>query len=396
VILDGFRGIIKFTIVTDSPEEFINLLRKSAVSARSMSVSDGLLTGECYGFDRAALKQIADSNHAEFIETERKGFIFKALLYKGRYGIFAGLLASFVMVFFLSNIAMKINITGNETMSDAEVAAVLEETGIYIGAYLPHVNLAAAERTIIANVSGVAWAGIKRSGPIVSVEISEMSGKPDITPTNMPCNVLATKNAQIVKINHVQLGMLKPMLGETVKAGDILVSGVIEGKLHNTYYVHALADITGRYTERITFNQGYTDREQKFSNSFTRRELFIFGLEIPLTPGFANSNSIENAEIEEAKNYFELFSLRLPIGIINTEIRPYKTIETTLTSGEAKDRLNAKIARYEENFLLDEGVTIIDREIVFTENEDSQSVTVEYILESNICQTQYIYVKNHR
>jgi similar to stage IV sporulation protein len=393
VILDSFRGIIKFTIVTDSPEEFINLLRKSAVSARSMSVSDGLLTGECYGFDRAALMQIAASNHAEFIETSRRGFIFKALLYKGRYGIFAGLLASFIMVFFLSNIAMKINITGNETMSDAEVAAVLEETGIYIGAYLPHVNLIAAERTIIANVAGVAWAGIKRNGPIVSVEISEMSGKPEITPTNMPCNVVATKNAQIVKINHVQLGMLKPMLGETVKTGDVLVSGVVEGKLHNTYYVHALADITGRYTERITFNQSYTDREQKYSNPFTRRTLFIFGLEIPLTPGFS---SIENAEIREAKNYFELFSLKMPIGIINTEIRPYKTIETTLTPELAKDRLNAKIARYEENFLLDEGVTIINREVVFSENKDSQSVTVEYVLESNICQTQYIYVKNHR
>jgi similar to stage IV sporulation protein len=393
VILDSFRGIISFTIVTDSPEEFINLLRKSAVSARSMSVCDGLLTGKCYGFDRAALMQIASSNHAEFIETGRKGFIFKALLYKGRYGIFAGLLASFIMVFFLSNIAMKIDITGNETMSDAEVAAVLEETGIYIGAYLPHVNLLAAERTIIANVSGVAWAGIKRNGPIVSVEISEMSGKPEITPTNMPCNVIATKNAQIVKINQVQLGMLKPMLGDTVKSGDVLVSGVVEGKLGNTYYVHALADITGRYTERITFNQSYIDREQKFSNSFTRRELFIFGLEIPLTPGFSN---IENAEIEEAKNYFELFSLKMPIGIITTEIRPYKTIETTLTPELAKDRLDAKIARYEENFLLDEGVTIIEREVTYTENEDSSSVTVEYILESNICQTQYIYVKNHR
>jgi similar to stage IV sporulation protein len=358
-----------------------------------MSVCDGLLIGECYGFDRAALVQIAASNHAEFIETGRRGFIFKALLYKGRYGIFAGLVASFIMVFFLSNIAMKINIMGNETMSDAEVAAVLEETGIYIGAYLPHVNLVAAERTIIANVSGVAWAGIKRSGPIVSVEISEMSGKPEITPTNMPCNVVSSKNAQIVKINHVQLGMLKPMLGNTVKTGDVLVSGVVEGKLGNTYYVHALADITGRYTERITFSQSYNDREQKFSNSFTRRKLFIFGLEIPLTPGFSN---IENAEIEESKNYFELFSLKMPIGIINTEIRPYKTIETTLTPGEAKDRLNAKIARYEENFLLDEGVTIIDREVTYTENEDSQSVTVEYILESNICQTQYIYVKNHR
>jgi similar to stage IV sporulation protein len=358
-----------------------------------MTVSDGLLTGECYGFDRSALISIAASNRAEFIETGRRGFIYKALLYKARYGLFIGLALSFVMVFFLSNTVMKINITGNETMSDADIAAILEDTGIYIGAYLPHVNMFAAERAIVSNVSGVAWAGIKRSGPIVSVEISEMSGKPEITPTNMPCNVVSAKNAQIVKINHVRLGMLNQMLGDTVKTGDVLVSGVVTGKLGNSYYVHALADITGRYTERVTFNQSLIHREQQFSNPFTRRALFIFGIEIPLTPGFS---AVENAEIREAKNYFELFTLKLPVGIINTEIRPYKTTETTLTTESAKDRLNAKIARYEENFLLDEGVTIIDREITLTENEDSMSVTIEYILESNICQTQYIYVKNHR
>jgi similar to stage IV sporulation protein len=392
-LLDNIRGIIKFTIVTDSPEEFINLLRKSSVSAKNLKVEDGFLTGECYGFDKRALEKLTAMHRAEFIETARHGFIFTAAKYRRRYGIIAGVIAAIAMVFFLSNITMKIDIYGNETMSDAEVLAVLSDAGIRIGSYLPNISLAEVESDIISNVEGVAWAGIKRSGPIVSVQIAEMTKKPEITPTNRPCNIISMKNAQIVKINSIPMGMLVPMLYDTVKEGDLLVSGVVNGKLGNTYYVHAMGDITGRYSEKITFNESFTHRQTVYGNKYTRRSLWLFGLKIPLTPAI---NSPENAEVNEELSYFNILTLALPIGIVNTQIRPYEVTEEILTPEDTNTLLLEKIARYEENFFLDEGVSIISKDIVYTPAENGLSVTVSYVLESNICETQYIYVKNHR
>jgi similar to stage IV sporulation protein len=392
-LLDHLRGIIEFTIVTDSPEELINRIRLSSVSAKKLKAADGCLTGECYGFDKASLEKIALSAHSEFIETGRRGFIFVLSKYRRRYGVLAGVIAAILMVFFLSNITMRINIYGNETMSDAEVLSVLGDAGIRIGSYLPNISLARVEREIVSNVEGVAWAGIKRSGPIVSVEISEMTKKPEITPTNMPCNVISAKNCQIVKINSVPMGMLVPMLYDTVKEGDILVSGVITGKLANTYYVHAMGDITGRYTERITFNESFTHRTVDYGSKFTRRSLWLFGLKLPLAPAI---NEPENAEVNEELSYFNLFNLSLPVGIVNTEIRPYTMTEEELTPDAANTLLLEKVARYEENFFHDEGVNIVSKDIIYTPVEGGLSVTVSYVLEANICRTQYIYVKNHR
>ncbi|MDR0986853.1 MAG: sporulation protein YqfD [Ruminococcus sp.] len=392
-MLDHLRGIIKFTIVTDSPEEFINTIRKSSVSARNLKIEDGFLTGECYGFDKKTLIKIASMNHAEFIETGRRGFIFIAAKYRRRYGIAAGVAAALVMVFFLSNITMKINIYGNENMSDAEVLAVLDDAGIRIGSYLPNISLAAVERDIISNVRDVAWAGIKRSGPIVSVEISEMTKKPEITPTNRPCNIISAKNCQIVKINSVPMGMLIPMLFDTVNEGDILVSGVISGKLGNTYYVHAMGDITGRYSEKITFNESFTHRRIDYKSKITKRSLYLFGLKIPLTP---STGEPENAEVNEELSYFNILTLEIPIGIVNTEYHPYEVTEEILAPEAANTLLLEKVSRYEENFFADEGVSIVSKDIIYTPAENGLSLTVSYVLESNICQTQYIYVKNHR
>jgi similar to stage IV sporulation protein len=392
-MLDNVRGVIEFTVVSDTPEEFLNTLRESSVSARNIRAGDGELSGEIYSFDERTLRRLAEKHKAVYIETGRRGFVFKAARYRKRYGIFAGIIAGFIMIFFLSNITMKINIAGNESMSDTTVRAVLEEQGIFIGSYLPNVNLRAAEREIVAGVEGVAWAGIKRSGPIVSVEIAEMSGKPPMTPTNMPCNIVSTKDAQIVKIGSVPMGMLVPMLGDTVKKGELLVSGVIEGKLQNSYYVHALAQITGRYRERLTFNQKLTGEEIAYKSRYMRRSLYVFGKRIPLYPG---GDPPENAETDEETNLFNLFSLELPIGIINTEIRPYTAVPKTYTETEAVALLDEKIARYEANFITDEGVTIIDRETRYVTDGETVSVTVDYVLESDICETEYILVKNHR
>jgi similar to stage IV sporulation protein len=392
-MLDHFRGIITFKIYTDNPEDFINRLRNSSISARKVTVADGALTGEIYWFDERALRRMAEKYHAGYEEVSRHGFIFTMVRYRRRYGLFAGIVAAFAMVFLLSNITMKINIYGNETMSDAEVRAVLDDCGIRIGSYLPGVNLRSAERDIVADVDGVAWAGIRRQGPIVSVEISEMTVRPEMTPTNMPCNVVSTKNAQIVKIKSVPMGQLKPMLYDTVKKGELLVSGVIEGKLHNVYYVHSMAEIVGRYEEKINFTQPLKDTELSYGNMTDHRSLWFFGLRIPLYPGKLRT---DNAEIEETISYVNLFSLELPVGIVHTEITPLFETERIFTPAEAEAVLSEKLARYEMNFYTDEGVEIIDRKTSFSETADGIKITAEYVLESDICETEYIMVKNHK
>jgi similar to stage IV sporulation protein len=392
-MLDHFRGVLTFRAAPFSVPDFLDELKKSPVSARKIKAANGFLSGEIYAFDKRELIKLAEKSDTPLEFINSRGLVLTAKKYRARVGIIIGAVLSLLLFFYMSNIVLRINVYGNETLTDAEIEAVLADNGIYIGAFLPGVNLRGAEASIVSNVREIGWIGIRRSGCIVDAEISEMTLPPEIVDTNAPCNVAATRDAQIVKINAVPQGMLVPMLYDTVRENEILVTGVIEGKLGNTYLVHAEGDIIGRYSETEEFTQNLVDASLEFDDPETRNSLYFFGARIPL---YARGNTDQNFEYTEEINRINLFSLELPIGIIYGENRAYKPSQAVYSKEEAQTLLDEKIARYERNFLDENDTVIISKKVKYEAVPNGIKATVKYVLESNICKTEYIFAKNDR
>jgi similar to stage IV sporulation protein len=392
-MLDHLRGVLTFRAAPFSPENFLDELKKSPVSARKIAEKEGFLTGEIYAFDKKGLTLLAAKSDTPLEFIKSRGLILEAMKYRARYGVIIGLLLSFLLIFYLSNIVLKINIYGNETLSNKEIEAVLADNGLFIGAFLPSVNLRTAEAAVVSDVREIGWIGIRRSGCILEAEISEMTLPPEIVDTNAPCNVAATRDAQIVKINAVPQGMLVPMLYDTVSENEILVTGVISGKLGNTYLVHAEADIRGRYSETISITQNLIDASYDFSPPEKRNFIYLFGVRIPL---FWGDYSVPNFEYSEEINRFNLFSLELPIGIIYGQYRAYTPSQEVFSLGEAQVLLEEKIERYERNFLDENETEIISKDAVYSAVPNGINAEINYVLESNICKTEYIFAKNHK
>jgi similar to stage IV sporulation protein len=392
-MLDHFRGVLTFRAAPFSTEEFLDELKKSPVSARKIKAASGFLTGEIYAFDKKELLSLAEKSDTPLEFIAKRGLILKAINYRARIGILIGALLSLLLFFYMSNIVLRINIYGNETLSDAEIEAVLADNGLFIGAFLPSVNLRTAEAAIVSNVREIGWIGIRRSGCILEAEVSEMTLPPEIVDTNSPCNVAATRDAQIVKINAVPQGMLIPMLYDTVHENEILVTGVIEGKLGDTYLVHAEADIRGRYSEIQTFTQNLVDASFEFEKPRERKSIYIFGARIPL---FSETDDDANFEYSEEINRLNLFSLELPIGIIYGQYRAYKPSQEVYSKETAAVLLDEKITRYELNFLDENETEIVSKKVTYEDVPNGIKATVRYVLESNICKTEYIFAKNHK
>jgi similar to stage IV sporulation protein len=394
-MLDHFRGVLTFRAAPFSPENFLDEIKKSPVSARKIIAKNGILEGEIYAFDKKGLLSLAEKSDTPLEFVKSRGLILRARKYSARYGVIIGLVLSLLLIFYLSNIVLRINIYGNETLTDEEIKAVLADNGLYIGAFLPSVSLRAAETSIVSGVRKIGWIGIRRSGCILEAEISEMTLPPDIVDTNMPCNVSATRDAQIVKIVAVPQGMLVPMLYDTVRENEILVTGVIQGKLGNTYLVHAEADIRGRYSEKQTFSQNLIDASFELNDKKSRNYLYLFGARIPLFLTAAVDEG-ESFEYTEEKNLANLFSLELPVGIIYGEYKTYVSSQRAYSKEAAHKLLDEKIARYERNFLDENQTEIISKEVTYSDVPNGIKADVSYVLESNICKTEYIFAKNHK
>lgn len=389
-MFDNIRGVVSFEAIAPEPEIFINNLRESSASVTSLRCKGNKLTWEAYWSDLENIKQIAESDGVQLSVAKKRGGVFTVRKYRLRAGLIAGFFLALMLVIYLSNIVMSIEIFGNETITDKQVESLLNDCGIHIGTFIPSVDLREAERRIVSESEEISWIGIRSSGCMIEAEITETDKPPEMIPTRTPCNVVSTKDAEIVEIHNIYMGMLIPMLHDGVKKGDLLISGTVEDGKGGVYYAHAMGEIIGRYDEKVTFFQPYSEEKLEYKEKITRKTLNFFGLKIPL---YVGKNNFENYEYDEKTSFLKIINIQLPVGIMYSEYKLYDTEIVDITPEKAERLLEEKIKLCEKNFYEDEEITVIDREVYFSETEEGMTAAVKYTLEGNIGVTKEIMAK---
>ncbi len=384
-------GNVRFRLITADSGDIINKLRSTGFCVKELRCEkDCIISGLINWYDFGELEAFAYKNNLKLENIEKVGAVFKAERYKRRSGIIVGLIISIAIVCLFSNTVLKIEVYGNKSVSDERVKMILADYGIEIGAFIPSLDLRSLEQEILTAFDTFRWIGIRSSGCRILVDISELTEKPEIIPQSSPCNIIASRDAQIVDIRNVYMGMLVPMLYDGVKKGDILISGTINGKLEHDYPVHAMGEIIGRYEDEITFEQPYFDSIINYGSKQHKKTIFLFGIRIPL---YLNKSSCFEYEYSEKKELLQFLGLEMPIGFIETEIKPYTVDEVEYSTEQSKLLLEEKIKLYEKNFLQNEEITVISKEVDFNEQVDKMTVNVKYCLESDIGVEQQIFIK---
>lgn len=335
------------------------------------------------------VKDLCEKNQCVCEVVENRGAVYVAKKYIKRYGVALGIIAAAALVFFLSNVVMKIEVVGTTDQDIiAEVRGVLREEGVKAGAYIPSLNFLELSNTLFTHLDNVAWASIGNSGSVVIVNISTPTLKSDVESKRIPCNIIADRDAVVTRA-EVKVGQLCVLLGDAVYKGQILVSGVIEREGGIARYYHSYADITGRYEENVVFSQNYIE-ETAISGEITyRKSIKFFELEIPLPSGILN-NDIEYSE----RSYevpVKLFGITLPMSVKTYEYTERRTDIKTYSTVEAFRTVYQHLENYEQNIL--SSVKIISREIAELQTDEGVSLSVSYIIEGPIGQASEVYIK---
>ena len=389
-MFNNFKGKIIFEAIAPDSNHFINILKDSYIAATNIQYKNGKIIGNIYRKDFIELKKICIKCNAQISIVEKKGAVFIIQKYKKRMGLLLGFFLALLLVTYLSNSIMIIEIYGNETISDKQVLSLLNDNGIHIGTHISEINLRAAERKIVSASDEISWIGLRSTGSKLQVEISEVDASPEIIPKNVPCNIISSKDAQIVEIKNIYSGMLVQMLNNGVKKGELLVSGVVKDGKGGTYYSHSIGEIIGRYTEVVEFVQPYSDEQVCYSNPVTLKKLHFFGLQIPL---YLKNPTFQSYEYDEEITYLQFCDIQLPVGIIYSEYKPYSINNIVYSSTQAKSIIMDKITMYEYNFLKNDETKIIDKTVEFKETQEEMYAIITYTLEGNIGISQEIVIK---
>ena len=388
-MLKSIRGTVSIEVTGNNVYDFINALRDEHIVCTSQRCENGVFYGDVYGGDIKKAETIAADRGFRLVILKKKGLRFRLLAYRYRLGLMIGLLGALCLVFYFSNTVITIDVSGNSAVTEKQILTALSEMGVQKGAFIPEINFQRCEQQLRLSIPQLSWVGIRHVGSRIAVDIEEAVQKPRMVNDDIPCNIVAARDAQITQI-RVYDGQRVKQLMDGVKKGDPIISGIIDDGKGHILKKHAKGQVRGIYYDRQVFSQSFRENRQEYTGISDRRRYFnFFGLRIPLYIGGEEYSSYDYSERE---NPFSIFGIELPLGIVHTEYKPFEYKEVSFTQQEAEKIVCEKTAMYEKNFLSDRYTVILKRKIRRVVLGDRIEYHVEYKVEGDIAMDSEIYI----
>lgn len=216
-IINYFTGYVNIKVEGFYIERFINMCISKKILLMDIEREKSTIMYANVGLkDYKKLRQISKKTKSKIQIQSKKGLPFTAHKYRKRK-IFIALFAVVIFCIILSsNFIWNIEISGNVNISQEELLAELEKSGLSVGISKNDLNSNTIVDTIRLNREDVAWIGITVKGTNAMVKIKEADKAPKIINENEYCNIIANKTGLITKIN-VQNGTAAVAEGQIVE-----------------------------------------------------------------------------------------------------------------------------------------------------------------------------------
>ena len=155
----------------------------------------------------------------------KDGFLWKIFALRKRPVLLAGIVLFVICSLLLPERILFIHVTGNETISDTLILSEAEKMGISFGIKASDVRSEELKNQLLQKIPKLQWVGITTYGSCAVIQVEERS-KPaqQITQKEMISSIIASRDGVITQMT-VHRGNPICKTGQTVNAGDVLVSG---------------------------------------------------------------------------------------------------------------------------------------------------------------------------
>jgi len=350
ILFQFFLGYTKIEVEGYYIEKFLNKCINKGIFIWGLKHKKTTLIEAKVGVsDYEKLRNIASDNGCIVTKIKEKGIPIIIKKYKKRKGLLIGVIFIFTIIFTLSKFIWKIDVIGNQNIGKDEILNLVEKDGLKIGIAKSKVDVKKIINQIRMERNDISWIGIEFKGTNAIVKIVEATKKPDIIDEKYFCNIVASKDAVITRI-VVQNGTAQVKVGDTVKKGDILIAGWMQGEHTEKYFVNSAGEVKGKiqYTQIEKINKKET-KKSKTGKMEKKYSIKINNFVINLYKKYSKFKKYDTIVSEKNLRLFK--NLYLPIQI--KEIRNYEVneeeiqndYETAKSIGEttAKQKLDATL-----------------------------------------------------
>lgn len=371
------RGTVQFTIVGPYPERFLNLCSQGGVGLWASRRVENGITACCAQCHRPRLEYYAKKSGCTLEIGRCSGMKNTARRYRRRTGLWIGAGLLVVGLLVMSRFVWRVEVQGTERLEPEAITAALAEYGVRSGALASGIDARTVERQMQIRFEEIAWITVNVEGSRVTAIIEETVPPPAVVEDGIPTNLIAAETGFITKV-EAQNGnpVVKP--GDSVQAGDLLVSGIMDNKVGESRTAHARGQVYAQVRAKLEIFTPYEQSDYVLRGIARRRYLRIFGVEVPLQiKGIPDGPYRVEHTAKEPQGLWAL----LPVTLREDCYLLMREVKKTVTPQEAMRQAEKALALREQDWA---EAKIISREAVGAESPEGYTLAVEYLLEKQI------------
>lgn len=377
-------GYVSFKAKGDFPERLFNQLSVARVPIWGMKRRGSTITANMMLRDYKKIRQYRAKSRVRTQVIDRVGLPFILKQYRLRVGLAAGVLFYVASLIFMSSFIWNIEVVGNSTVPTKEIIAICEELGLFEGAKISEIDQEIIRTKLSLYNSKIAWASVNIEGVKATVNISESIGEGS-EKTGF-CNLVAKRDGVITEL-LVTEGQIAVKLGQTVTAGELLVSGVTEYKDGTVSFGRSSGQVMAETMRELSCLATFVQNEKVYVDKpIKRRVLSVFGIDIPLYFGRLKGHF----DVETKVKQIEHNSMYLPIRLTQTTFRQTDIRAYEIGEAEAKELALKMLLELEQKELLN--AEILDKQVVIETTEKGVRVTGKYKCVENIANEDLLLI----
>ncbi|NLI60231.1 MAG: sporulation protein YqfD [Clostridiales bacterium] len=295
-----FLGYVVISVNGLSLEKFINLCVSRGIKLWGIRrISYTSLTAKIGIRDFKSLPPIVRRVGCRVKIIDKRGFPFLAYRFRHRKMLIGGMLIFILILYGLSSFVWVVEVGGNTKVDRQVIYDILDEKGVRPGVYKGKLNTWEIENEILIQVPELSWISIELKGSKAIIKLVEGVKPPKLIDKETPCNIIASKDGLIHQLIVLD-GQAEVEIGDTVRKGQLLISGIIEHEdTQIVRYVHSRAHVIARtwYEGRAQANfdsVSKTRTGEKASHKFIESKNWIINIKREEIP-------FEDYEIEERR-----------------------------------------------------------------------------------------------
>ncbi len=376
------------TIPTTQKSRALSLIIASSLTYKSAYTLDNKFYIKIAPKQAIEYEKIFKNGNIEYEIEKYEGSLASLLSIRKRIGIIIGLIITLVALYFSSNVVWKINVIGSTAISKEEVISELESAGLTLGTFIPTIDYDTLHNRVLLNSKHLSWVSINIVGNVANVNVREKQEKENTSPPTYS-NVIASSDGYIEQIRVIN-GKKVAKIGQVVRKGDILISGIIDSASEGVRYEQASGEVFAYVNKKIKVKIPFKTTEKAYTgNRYEYKSYKIYNFPINFSTNYGNQVLFYDKIVH--REFASLFGIKnLPVETVTTILYEYEYREIELTKEEADDKAFSELRAQMDSSLKD--AELINKTVTTSFDENGFYIDCELYCLENIAKIQEFYV----